>query len=588
VTTPPPRRAFVPRPFQERVTDAVMQRTAVQKERRTMVIAPTGAGKTMLIGMFANRLGGRGLVIQHREELVQQNRSKFALVNPKWPSTTFTQAEKRFARLRPELAPGAVTFAMVQTLVNWIDRMPPFDWVIVDECHHGAAPTWLKIIEAVVERNPDATVIGVTATPNRSDKKGLGPIFYSVADIVSFGELIDGGYLVPPVAFVADVGISEGIANAKRTSSGEYDMFSVAEAIDNDEITDRVIDCWLEQAGDRKTIVFCATVAHAEHVTAAFNRRGIPAGCVIGEDDSSERQATIRALETGSLQVIVNVATLTEGFDNQLISCVILLRPSSFASVAIQMIGRGLRAVDPDLYPGVIKTDCIVMDFGSTLMKLGGLEQLVDLAGHEPGEKNEIPPSKLCWNLECGRPIPAQARICPLCGAEKPFVKPEKNFDLPSFTMRRFDLVMKQSRFRWLDLPEPDGVCRGRSRIASAGDFWVLAMCDRRQTWHAFAGVPDKEWPRHLVSGDIDTVMSASDEFLATYGDAGKYGRNTYFQRIPATEKQLALAGRMKLTVAPPRPGVPPTMYDVGCRITAEVNREKIRKVYQTCTSVPG
>jgi len=568
---------IMPRPFQNRVVEAVM--VSVKNHGRTMVIAPTGAGKTIMIGLVAGRYGGRWLVVQHREELVDQNRSKFRLVNPDWPSSVFSAHQKRFATIKPDIAPGAVTFAMVQTLHGWRSRMPFFDGIIFDECHHGVSPTWGAILEAAVEKNPEIKVIGFTATPNRSDKKGLGPMFRSVADIVTFSELIDGGYLVPPTAFIADVGIADGIANAKRTKSGEYDMFSVADVVDNDAVTSRIIELWAEAAGERQTIVFCATVAHAEHVTAAFNAAGHAAGCIIGESDSFERRQTIKRLERGELRVIVNVATLTEGFDCQPISCVIMLRPESFASVATQMIGRGLRSVDEALFPGLGKKDCIVMDFGQTLIRLGGLEQMIDLDGSTREKTDSIPAMKICWNLKCARPIPVQARQCPLCGTMKPEPKKEENFEIPSFSLRPFSMVLKQSAFRWVDLPDRDGVVRGRSRIASAGELWAVAFADMSAVWHGFVCHSKESPPRRIAKGTIDEAMSACDAWLSEYGDAKKYSRSGYYLRIDATEPQKKMA--RQLGIPGGARGVTVTLYDLGCKITAALSRERIRIAFE-------
>jgi DNA repair protein RadD len=98
-----------------------------------------------------------------------------------------------------------------------------------------------------------------------------------------------------------------------------------------------------------------------------------------GQDDAQERRETLAAYDRGEIQVITNVAVLTEGWDCQPTSCVILLRPSSFKSTMIQMIGRGLRKVEPERYPGVIKDDCIVLDFGTSILTHGSIEQDVDL-----------------------------------------------------------------------------------------------------------------------------------------------------------------------------------------------------------------
>jgi DNA repair protein RadD len=136
---------------------------------------------------------------------------------------------------------------------------------------------------------------------------------------------------------------------------------------------------------------------------------GYSAACVEGNMTKQERAAVLSAYDRGELQVITNVAVLTEGWDHQPTSCVILLRPSSYKSTMIQMIGRGLRKVEPSRYPGVVKDDCVVMDFGTSILTHGSIEQDVDLEGAG---------TKSC--PECEALVPAQMRECAICGYEWP------------------------------------------------------------------------------------------------------------------------------------------------------------------------
>lgn len=567
--------SFTPRPYQVRVDDAI--NAQFETVRSTLLVAPTGAGKTMIIAIAAKRRGGRVLVLQHRDELVQQNQAKFRRVNPKWPSTVFGAREKRFAPLLLDTAPGCVTFGMVPTLIRQLAKIGHFDFVIFDETHHVMAPTWRAVLDRLIEVNPDIKVLGVTATPNRADNKGLGAVFESVADIIRIAELIEGGFLVPPRAMVvADIGIKEGLGNIRKAAGGDYDMGEVAKVIDHEPVTMAVIAQWRMHAGDRQTIVFCSTVAHAVHVTDCLTRSGVAAGCVTGVDDPADRAKTVEAMARREIQVIVNVATLTEGYDDQLISCVVLLRPSCFPATVTQMIGRGLRIVDPEIFPGVTKSDCIVMDFGSSLERLGGLDQVLDLGSSEEVEKIPgVAPMKFCASPDCRRPIPIGARECPLCGYVKPPPQVQPAMILPSdIQLRSYDLVLRQSQFAWVDLPDQDGVYRGRSKIADGGGVWCVAFCDTRRKWHAF-GALDKGIPRHLGSGDINAAMSHADAFLTANGDAEKHGRASYYMRLKATEKQQQLASRRNIMF-----DNNVSLYELGCLITASVNRERIRAVY--------
>jgi DNA repair protein RadD len=133
---------------------------------------------------------------------------------------------------------------------------------------------------------------------------------------------------------------------------------------------------------------------------------------VIHGDLAAETRKSILAdYAFGKIRVIVNVAVLIEGRDHPPTSCVVLLRPGSYKSTMIQMVGRGLRTVDPKEYPGLVKTDCVVRDFGISSLIHGTLEQDVDLDGKtEIGEA----PTKSC--PACAAEIPLAASECQLCG----------------------------------------------------------------------------------------------------------------------------------------------------------------------------
>ena len=196
-----------------------------------------------------------------------------------------------------------------------------------------------------------------------------------------------------------------------RKTVSDFDMAEVAEIMDRAPITEEVIRHWQEKGRDRPTVVFCSTVAHAAHVAEAFNAAGIPTGLIHGDLPGEERRNILAAFARGEIRVITNVAVLTEGWDHPPTSCVVLLRPSSYKSTMIQMVGRGLRTVDPAEFPGVVKTDCIVLDFGTSSLTHGTLEQDVDLDGSTgTGEA----PTKTC--PACAAEIPLACRECPICG----------------------------------------------------------------------------------------------------------------------------------------------------------------------------
>ena len=326
-----------------------------------------------------------------------QNLDKFRKVNPQVNPSLFTADTKSWK--------GKAVFAMVQTLCRQkqLATMPAHDLLIVDEAHHVAAESYRKIIEASKERNSSIMIAGFTATPTRGDKKGLRSVFSNVADHITLQELIAKGFLVTPRAFVIEVGgVREGLSKVRKLAS-DYDMSEVAEVMNKRVINEEVVAQWQEKAHDRRTLVFCSTIAHAEDVLEAFRSSGISADMVTGDTPDGERRDMLKRLKRGQIQVIVNVAVLTEGFDEPSVSCIVLLRPCSFKSTMIQMIGRGLRTILPGDYPGLIKRDCIILDFGTSILTHGDIEAGVAL-GHDDSIQVEpgVAPIKVCPEKDGG------------------------------------------------------------------------------------------------------------------------------------------------------------------------------------------
>jgi superfamily II DNA or RNA helicase len=489
----------------------------------TLAIGPTGSGKTIMLSAVAGGVleepDAKACILAHRDELTAQNREKFGRVNPGLTTSVFDAKEKSWA--------GRATFAMVQTLSrdSNLDAMPSLDLLVVDEAHHAASPSYRRVIDRVLSRNPRAQIFGATATPARSDGKGLREVFSNVADQITLGELIASGHLVPPRTFVIDVGAQSALAQVRRTAT-DFDMTEVEAILNRTPITDAVIRHWREKAGDRKSIVFCSTVAHAQCVADALNAAGIRAVLIHGELSETERKVRLAEYETGEAQVVVNVAVLTEGYDYTPTSCVVLLRPSSHKSTLTQMIGRGLRTVDPAEHPGIVKTDCIVLDFGTATLMHGSLEQEANLDGHQhQGEA----PTKECPS--CEATVPLGCRECPLCGFEWTREEVEQAEALDDFVMTEIDLL-KRSNFRWCDLFGCDDALMATGFGAWGGVFFLNGR------WHAVGGGKELQ-PRLLAVGDRTVCMAKADDWLNENESLDTAHKTRRWLNEPPTEKQL-------------------------------------------------
>ena len=503
----------------------LVQRTlaALGEHGNTLAVAPTGSGKTIMLSAVAGSLlaepDAKACILAHRTELTGQNRSKFERVNPGLKTSVFDANEKSWD--------GNATFAMVQTLSRKanLDQLPTLDLLVIDEAHHAASPSYREVIDQVLVKNPKAAICGLTATPNRGDGKGLREVFSNVADQITLGEMIASGHLVPPRTYVIDVGTQEALRKVRRTAI-DFDMNEVANILNKTLVTESVINNWKAKARDRKTIVFCSTVEHATDVCSAFNRAGIESVLIHGELSDDERKERLAAYENGSTQVVVNVAVLTEGYDYTPTSCVVLLRPSSYKSTFIQMVGRGLRTVDPQEFPGLVKTDCIVLDFGTASLMHGALEQEVNLDGHDNlGDA----PTKEC--PECGATVPMAVMECPLCGHVWEKQDNPSRGVLDHFVMSEIDLLSR-SNFRWCDLFGSDDALMATGFNAWGGIFFLNGR------WHAVGGAKGHT-TQLLAVGERTVCMAKADDWLNEHESEDSAHKTRRWLNESPTPKQL-------------------------------------------------
>ncbi len=551
---------------------------ALKSRGNTLCMAATGAGKTIMLSALAGKVGGKTLIMQHRQELVSQNMTKFSRVNPGWRLSLFDSSTKSWN--------GDAVFAMQQTLCRHTGDMPAFDHVITDEVHHIVSPTYRQIIDSAKEKNPAMMLSGFTATPGRADRKSLRAYFDNIADRITIRELVALGFLVPPKAFVVDIGIREKL-DAIKTPAAYGDQREVADVLNTVPINNEVVRHWVEKADGRQTIVFCATVKHANDVCEAFREEGIKAEVLTGETPEGERRQMLARFDRRELRVILNVYVLTEGYDNQVCSCIVLLRQCSSKSPLIQMAGRGLRTVDPELYPGIVKKDCVILDFGTSILIHGDLD--AEDGMHKEGAKGKDGASvvKTCpekyksgmvylfpdrdGNAGCGAQIPAGFKVCPLCGFI--FERLDGEAAPEEVNMMEFSL-MDRSPFRWVSLFDSENLMMATGFSAWAGIFTVDG-----DTWYALGKIAlEKEVHKLAVTGRIQ-ALAAADDFLRRYetDDAAKKSRR--WLSDPATPRQIALLRNMGYDVRmDPLGNSQYTKYSASCHTNFSFSRGLIER----------
>lgn len=538
------------RPYQDKLVSKAV--SALEANGNTLAVAATGAGKTIMLADLARRIGGKTLILQHREELINQNESKFRLINPK-SFTSFVKAnDKNYS--------GDAVFAMVQTLSRNgnLSKLPVFDHLIIDEAHHSSAISFLNIIEKIRTDNPYAFLTGFTATPCRADGHGLRRAgFDNCCAEISTSELVNLGFLVPPVAYTHNLaGVSfDGI---KKTASGELDMDAVAEVMDIEIHNETVVQKWKELAGDRKTVVFCSTIKHAESVCGVFIYHGINAKVITGETPLTQRADMLKSLADGDLQVVCNVAVLTEGWDEPKVSCVILLRPCSAKSTMIQMIGRGLRIDDG-------KDNCIVLDFG---MSLATHRDLLTSGKKALDDRMKDCPS-------CGSSVPPGVSECPICGfiwEKQESSDKEDKEDSESKVITDIEMIclniLEQSPFLWSDLFKTDTLLVATGFESQA---FVISIDDGKS--YIAIGKQSKHKLKVLNKGNKPSCLSVADDFLRASEISDAAQKSKRWLNDWATQKQrdrLQEFGYHNISLS---------KYEAACHLSFKWNQKQIERI---------
>jgi superfamily II DNA or RNA helicase len=350
------------RPYQ---TDAIRDyRAAVTGgQRRIIVVAPTGAGKTVIGAAIIDgtvRADRQNvLVLAHRREIIAQTAGKLLTAGI---GHGIIQAGCPTRPLEP------VQVASIQTL--WTRAihtgkmdLPPADLLVIDEAHHCPANTYTKIIAAY----PNAVVLGLTATPCRGDGRGLGGIFDTIVETPQVAELIKDGYLVGTRVYAPVDPDLRGV----RTVAGDYVENQLAERMDQANLVGDIVEHWHKYGERRKTVAFAVSVAHSLHIRDEFIRSGVRAEHIDGSTPKPERDATLVRLARGKIDLVTNCMVLVEGWDMPDVGCAILARPTKKMGLYRQMVGRVLRPSDG-------KRDAIVLDHSGAVFRHGFVEDRVE------------------------------------------------------------------------------------------------------------------------------------------------------------------------------------------------------------------
>jgi superfamily II DNA or RNA helicase len=305
------------RPYQQQAIDAV-EDALRRGVTRPLIVLPTGTGKTQVFASLIARRGGSALVLAHRDELLRQAAEKIALADPTLGlGVGFVQAER-------DDTTAPVVVGSVQTLARQarLERLPRhFDTIVVDEAHRAGARSYRRILEHLQD---SPLILGVTATPQRADGR-LGKVWQEIVFQRGIAEMIAAGYLADVRG--VRVGLEAVDLDAVAQASGDFDPDALGDALEQAAAPAHVVAAYREHAEGRKTVVFVPTVALAHRMASVFRDAGIPAEAVDGTTALERRRATLHRFRGGETRVLVNVAVISEGYDEPSIACVIMATP---------------------------------------------------------------------------------------------------------------------------------------------------------------------------------------------------------------------------------------------------------------------
>ena len=334
------------RPYQEQAFEGVF--TEWDKgNRKTLVVMPTGTGKTIVFAKIVEECVRRGykvLIMAHRGELLDQAADK--ILKATGLRCSVEKAERSCIGEWYRVVVGSVQTLMHERRLR---QFSPdfFDVIIIDEAHHSISPSY----QTVLQHFDHAQVLGVTATPDRADMKNLGSYFESLAFEYTMPEAIKSGYLVPIKALTVPLKIDISMVGI---SAGDFKAREIGTALD--PYLYQIADEMEKYCMDRKTIVFLPLIATSQKFMAILNEHGFVAAEVNG--NSEDRTQILHDFEEGRYNVLCNSMLLTEGYDCPAVDCIIVLRPTKSRPLYAQMVGRGTR-----LSPETGKEHLLLIDF---------------------------------------------------------------------------------------------------------------------------------------------------------------------------------------------------------------------------------
>ncbi len=429
--------------------------------RRILIQSATGSGKTCLTAHMLASAAARGRrcwFLCHRRELLEQS------------VTTFIEAADIHTGIVAAGYPASplapVHVCSVPSLSRRLGTLASPDLVVWDEAHHVASKTWATIAQAY----PQATHIGLTATPMRLDGQGLKPWFDVLLEGPSTASLIAAGYLSPYRFFAPGVAPT---LDGVHTQAGDFNRKELNDRMEASTVTGDCVAHYRLHCMGARALVFAWSLDASRRLADQFSAASIPAAHVDGDTPRAERTARLRDFRDGTLRVLCNVDLFGEGLDVPAVDAVFLLRPTQSIGLYLQQVGRGLRA-------SAGKRDVAIFDHVNNWQRHGLPDDARSwsLDGAAKRGTSEAQTSKRC--LQCYGVSPVAARACRYCGA--PFVVKARSVVEEAGTLQEADLdVLRQLGF--VREPAPERRCQRCGAVCAKRFCGAACFLAARRQW---------------------------------------------------------------------------------------------------------
>ena len=337
------------RPYQVDLTDQT--RALMQSGVMSILLqSPTGSGKTLLTAWMLKTAAGKRMTswfVVHRRELVKQSIRAFDEVGVRHGVCAAGFVEHKRALIQ---------LGSIQTLARRYKNYHPPSLIVWDEAHHVAAKSW----RSIYEQFPNAFHVGLTATPERLDGKGLGKWFQRMINGPSVEWLIENKFLSPYRLYVPSTISTAGLP----TRMGDYAVAALERTSDTPTITGDAIGEYKKRAAGKRAVAFCVSIQHSKHVVDMFNAAGIRAAHIDGDTDANERDRLLSLFAEQRLDLVSNVDLFGEGYDLPSLEVAILLRPTQSLGLYLQQVGRALR-------PNAGKAQAVILDHAGNSQRFG-------------------------------------------------------------------------------------------------------------------------------------------------------------------------------------------------------------------------